>query len=429
VETAEVGVLYYDPNPTTTKLAVAGLRLAGYKVFACDDRDEAVQLCSTHGPAGDGQIRAIMLDTAADAGGAASVLRALVQLPGASELPGILIVSKSAPRPIPGAEALPTLVRPFSTPALVKIVREALDETKPHAARAQAPLDATAQRLKSLLEQHLGGHAIGEAEVRRIASALRLEAGELVDTSLRGVLGPTKLEAVLEMLANAGGSGVLTVQRDGALGRLHLDQARIRLAEVKGTDEDLKLGRFVVEAGFMRDEELEAFVVGKDPEGRPLGQRLVDGGFLSGSELAQVLVAQAREVTCHMLGWTTGEFWFAPTESLHPLAALAATQSKSELLVAEALLDGLRRLQESATMGPHMARVDDIYVRIDEQIQHIGKNALTRDELAVLELLNGRNSVKDIARKTRTGTFGVALVLYRLTKANLARRRVMPVVV
>jgi hypothetical protein len=40
--------------------------------------------------------------------------------------------------------------------------------------------------------------------------------------------------------------------------------------------------------------------------------------------------------------------------------------------------------------------------------------------------MNGRNSVKDVARKTRTGTFAVSTVIYRLTLAGLARRRMTP---
>jgi Fe-S-cluster containining protein len=52
-----------------------------------------------------------------------------------------------------------------------------------------------------------------------------------------------------------------------------------------------------------------------------------------------------------------------------------------------------------------------------------------RDELDVLELINGRNSVKDIARRTRTGTFAVSRIVYRLAKSNVVRRRVTPVTV
>ena len=80
-------------------------------------------------------------------------------------------------------------------------------------------------------------------------------------------------------------------------------------------------------------------------------------------------------------------------------------------------------------MGPHMPHLDEIYLRIDEQLAKLGRHSLIKEELAVLELLNGRNSLKDIARKARVGTFNVALILYRLSKANLARRRVTPAAV
>jgi hypothetical protein len=80
-------------------------------------------------------------------------------------------------------------------------------------------------------------------------------------------------------------------------------------------------------------------------------------------------------------------------------------------------------------MGPHMPDVEDVYLRVDEQVAKLSREALPRDELAVLELVNGRNSVKEIARKTRTGTFAVARVLYRHAKANLVRKRVTPVAV
>jgi hypothetical protein len=158
---------------------------------------------------------------------------------------------------------------------------------------------------------------------------------------------------------------------------------------------------------------------------RLLGQRLVDDGHLRPGELTQVLAAQSREVTCQLLGWATGRVSFAPTSTLHPLASEAA-KARAGLRIAEALLDGLRRLSEAAQMGPHMAGVDDVYIRVDLEVAKLGRHAFTREELGVLELLNGRNSVKEVARKTRTGTFAVTKIIYRLTRAALARRREDP---
>ena len=103
------GILYYDPNPTTCKLASAGLRLAGYRVYPAEDKDEALQLCQAHGPRGDSSIAAILLDAAADPHASEDLLKALVQIPGAADLPGILLVSRRNPTPIPAAAGLPTL--------------------------------------------------------------------------------------------------------------------------------------------------------------------------------------------------------------------------------------------------------------------------------------------------------------------------------
>ena len=121
-------------------------------------------------------------------------------------------------------------------------------------------------------------------------------------------------------------------------------------------------------------------------------------------------------------------FSFRPQKELDAMATSAA-QQRAELLVDEALLDGLRRLDEQAMMGVHMPHQDDVFLRIDEQVAKLSRDALPRDELAVLEMVNGRNSVKEIARKTRTGTFAVSRVLYRHAKANLVRKKVTPVVV
>ncbi|MCA9651445.1 MAG: DUF4388 domain-containing protein [Myxococcales bacterium] len=424
------GILYFDPNPTTAKLATAGLQLAGYRVFNAATQDQAIALCTKHGPGGDGSIVALLLDTATAPAVSGATLRALVQVPGAAELPGILLVSRANPTPIPGAEGLPALKRPFTIPALHKILREAIDSA-PRLAPPQrtGPSDELRQRMQLLLGQTLPRVELDAAAIDRITSAIINEASLPTPTAgvaISGDVRSLRLESVLQMLGSDGVRGVLTVEHDDRYVRLHLDQGFIRLAEVRGVqEEDLRLGRFIVEDGFLPPEVVEAIAAAPDPRGRVLGQRLVDGGQLQAGELAQVLVHQAREVTCHLLRWSEGRLTFAPTTNLHPLAA-AVAEAKAELRVNEALLDSLRRMHEQAEMGPHMAGVDDVYLRVDAEVAKLGRQAFTREELGVLELLNGRNNVKEIARKTRAGTFAVATVLYRLTRGGLTRRRIEP---
>lgn len=427
---ASPGVLYFDPNPTTAKLATAGLRLAGYSVWNVSDEATAVEVCRLHGPGGDKTIGALLLDTANAPEQSAQVLRALLQVPGASELPGMLLVSRSNPTPFPGAESLPSLKRPFTTPALLKVLRDAITSSPGLPAKPSQRLPAAVrEQVLMLLLEHFDEVQPEPEQIEYFASALLaatelppLASGVSLQTSLEGM----GLASILSMLDLDGARGVLEIVDGEARIRLHLDVGRIRMAETTAADEDLRLGRFVVEAGFMSNEALEAEASSVDPKHRPLGLRLLEGSHLRRGELARVLVNQAREVVCHALQWRRGQVSFSPSDVLHPLCE-ATAPARSELSIGEALLEGLRRVEAQAEMGPDMAGVDDVYVREDEAVARLGRHAFTREELGVLELLNGRNSVKEIARKTRTGTFAVAKILYRLSRARLVHRRLTPV--
>lgn len=430
------GILYYDPNPTTAKLATASLRLAGYEVFSANGQREAVNLFKQHGIQGDRSIVALLLDASTDPTVSASVLRELVRLPGAADMPGILIVSRRNPNPIPAAAGLPTVRRPFSTPALLKVVSETIathDSAKLPIDIQEAP-DQRKVQLGRLIAKHFPSLGSSLPEPALAALLADLEGNDELpkptgEATIRIDLASTRLESMLEMLADDAVTGVLSVSSEGRESRLHLERGKIRLAEYFGDDEDLKLGRFVVEGGFMRDDELEGFLGTRDPLGRPLGQRLVEAGFITPGELGAAIVAQAREITCHLLRFRSGTAGFCPFAKLEAVAASGAEEGKVELVVAEALLDGLRRLDENALMGPHMPELDDVYVRDDAKVSRMAREILARDELDVLELVNGRNSVKEIARKTRTGAFAVARIVYRLSKSSVVRRRVTPVTV
>ena len=50
-------------------------------------------------------------------------------------------------------------------------------------------------------------------------------------------------------------------------------------------------------------------------------------------------------------------------------------------------------------------------------------------QLAVLELVDAKNTVKEIVRKSRMGSFEVSKMLYRLLSIKLVRRLVLPVAV
>ena len=423
------GVLYFDPNPTTARLATAGLRLAGYEVYPASTKSEAVEHCKAHGPSADGTIEVLLLDTASSPALSAAVLKALIQIPGASELPGVLLVSRANPTPFPGSEGLPSLKRPFTTPALLKVLREAVTTPGSRAEVAARTSDEALARLEITLAEHFPGLHTSPETLRALQSSL-VALSQLPTpgsaVSLQANLDNTRFESLLAMLEDEAARGVLELTHGGALARLHIDRGRIRMAEITGArDEDLRLGRFVVEAGFLSDPMLEEVAGAPNPQGKLLGERLLEEGKLRKGELARVLINQAIEIVCHVSGWTSGRASFAVLDELHPLARTAT--GRAELRISDALLEALRREASRAEMGPHMPHVDDVYIRNDADVARVGRNGFAREELGILETLNGRNSVKDVARKTRTGTFAVASILYRLGRARLVHRRRAPI--
>jgi hypothetical protein len=67
-----------------------------------------------------------------------------------------------------------------------------------------------------------------------------------------------------------------------------------------------------------------------------------------------------------------------------------------------------------------------VFVRNDDKIGDTPRGTFTRDELAVLEQVDGRQSVREVVRKLRMGSFDVSKMFFRLRRARLIRRRVLP---
>ena len=226
-----LGILYFDPNTTTAKLATASLRLAGYTVFNASSKEEAVQMCQAHGPSGDGVIAALLLDASADPRKSASVLSALVALPGSNELPGILMVSRRQPNPIPGTEGLPKIRRPFSSPALLKVVARTLAEHRQH---SDEPTHHTVtereEKLRQILEKHLPKGSLPEGVVPKILA--ELEAAEGIpapsgDESLEVDLSRVPFSAVLEMLGTTLSPSTRAVAAPAPFCSLHVERRRL----------------------------------------------------------------------------------------------------------------------------------------------------------------------------------------------------------
>jgi hypothetical protein len=137
------------------------------------------------------------------------------------------------------------------------------------------------------------------------------------------------------------------------------------------------------------------------------------------------LVRQTQERIFELLRWPSGKFAFTVTRDLPQLAGEAALA----LDVDGILMEGVRRVDEWHLIEREIDDFDAVFLRNEEAVQNVGRARLTREELTVLELVNGKHSVKEIVRQSRMGSFDVSKMLFRLLSIKVIRRRVAPVAV
>jgi DNA-binding response OmpR family regulator len=268
--------------------------------------------------------------------------------------------------------------------------------------------------------------ALADGALARVFASVDLGLfGEGVP-GLRGDLRVVPLAEVLQLLDVQEQSGVLTVERSGARVDIYFRRGRVDQAVAIGVPDEFLLGRFVLDAELMQRGDFEAFLESRQQtQARLIGQQLVKLGYLADQDLKSCLTRQSSELIYEILRWRHGRFRFAAGVELPPSVIDAALGLDVEAV----LMEGYRRVDEWHLIERAIDNFDVVFLRNEDSVAQMGRGRLTREELAVLELVNGKNTVKDIVRKSRMGSFEVSKMLYRLLSIKLVRRRVLPVAV
>ena len=90
------------------------------------------------------------------------------------------------------------------------------------------------------------------------------------------------------------------------------------------------------------------------------------------------------------------------------------------------LLEGFRRVDEWRVIEREIATFDEVFVRNEIKIDELPRGTLTREELAVLDEIDGRRTVRDVVRRLRMGSFDVSRIFFRLRRARMIRPRLPP---
>ncbi len=236
---------------------------------------------------------------------------------------------------------------------------------------------------------------------------------------------------MLTLLADEGQTGVLGVTLERARLRIYLRKGLVDFASAEGIPEEFLLGRFLVKTGALDSDTLVAALEARqslppaEGETSLFGAFLVQRGLVTSSNLARALSLQTSALVFEGLRWGAGRFAFEPQAQLPG----AADQAALALHIPSLLLEGFRRVDEWRLIEREMGDFDQVFVREEERLAGLGRGRLAREEQVVLELVDGRRSVRDLLDRSTLGAFDTTKMLYRLLKLRLIRRRLAPIAV
>lgn len=474
-------VLVIDDSPTILKVVHLVLSKAGFVVDVAETGEEGLELARKHLPG------LILLDFVMPKMNGYQVCRALAAEEELSNIPVVLMSAKGdqvGERFVKVMGIVDYITKPFSPEAITAVVQHtvskyptsedtlsrslALTETteadteagvraikvgkeaKEHALQElrERITDAIAPRLAGLLSLVHAAREDSEAdtEVTIDEDAVAAAARSVLDDetlhqlfisaqpafeeaamgpSLRGDLHIIPIAEVLQLLDAQQQSGILQLTRGEAKIEVYFRDGLVDMAVATELSNEYLLGRYMLESELISQEDLSGFLESRGQGTKLLGAQLVKLGYISESELKLVLQQQTRELTYEVLRWSFGTFQFIRTRDLPPVAVDAMLGLDVEGI----LMEGFRRVDEWHLIEREINDFEMVFLRNEDAVAQMGRGRLTREELTVLELVNGKNTVKELIRESRMGSYEVSKMLFRLLSIKLIRKRVMPIAV
>jgi hypothetical protein len=237
--------------------------------------------------------------------------------------------------------------------------------------------------------------------------------------ALHGNLRDFGIAEVFQLIGQQRKTGTLEV--DGAEGAIFLafDTGRVvRGGPLDSRSEREPLGRQLVRAGYLTREQLEKLRRESVRSARPVPDLLLAAGLIEADTLAEVQHLLTRETVFDVMRRQSGDFHFTAESVVHD------TPPEKLLGAEQILMDGLRMLDEWRSFVDVVPSEDAVFQRIGdlESVRALTKgdgDVRLGNAERVLQLVDGRLSVRRIVDLSRIGTFDATRALAELRQAGV----------
>ena len=233
--------------------------------------------------------------------------------------------------------------------------------------------------------------------------------------NLEGSLDAFGLPDVVTLLATTAKSGALGVRRVGTDGPVE-GVLWFHDGSLSGASSDrgrASLVRRLVGSGAVDDAALRAAVARSVADGTGLARALLEAGAVDPELVAQAASDQAIDAVFDVLRWPDGDFGF-------DLAAQDLDDVGIVLDHQRVLLEAKARAQAWTQLEVLVPGLDSV-LSVPVVLHHDPE--VTRDEWALLALVDGRRRLRDLVELTGCGEFAVTTTLAQLVQRGLLHVR------
>jgi hypothetical protein len=235
----------------------------------------------------------------------------------------------------------------------------------------------------------------------------------MVDTAtiLQGDLSRIQLPDVLSFLAMIRGSGKLVLGHDELERTIHWKEGEIVFATSNSPEHSL--GHFLLRNGKITQEQYEESKRRVTPQMRH-GKILVQMGAISPKDLWWGVKHQVLDILYSLFSWKGGSFTF-----LDSADELANERIMLAINTSSVIMEGVRRLDESARIREKITSIDLIFAKVPGAVPDFRELEMAASEIEVCNNIDGKLTVRELIGKSELTEFEVTRILFQLLSARM----------
>lgn len=209
-------------------------------------------------------------------------------------------------------------------------------------------------------------------------------------------------------------TGVLRLRRGEREKTVYIKEGRLVFAT--SNDRDDRLGQVLLRAGKIGVEQLAEATEKSLQQGIRLGKALVDAGWLRPEELVQGVIDQVQEILYGIFEWTEGEYQLRLGDL--PTSEVITLNVHTE----HVLMEGIRRVRSWYRIQEALGGIDVPYRHPPDVDRRAARMKLKEDELSLLISLEQPTTIRELCRWSPLNDFEIGRILWAFLVAGLVVR-------